>query len=176
LDFTLTAAINSYKVGADRRVSAIGIFNSGEFTAPATSKTAAAVGKKPVFYFLGGPSDIAYKNVRRTLSTDPGFTDPRKGRARLRRHDRPEVDGPAHQFAQPAPAPRKAADENQGGHMATYKQPNSGLFGRGQSKFLTWMLRGNATSREYFTGGGARADGWLNITTSGLGAINIPAL
>ena len=60
--------------------------------------------------------------------------------------------------------------------MATYKQPNSGLFGRGQSKFLTWMLRGNATSREYFTGGGARADGWLNITTSGLGSINVSAL
>ena len=54
---------NRYKVGADRRVSAIGIFNSGEFTAPATAKTAAAVGNKPVFYFLGGPSDIAYKNV-----------------------------------------------------------------------------------------------------------------
>jgi hypothetical protein len=52
-----------YKVGADKRISAIGIFNSGEFTAPATAKTAAAVKGKPVFYFLGGPSDIAYKNV-----------------------------------------------------------------------------------------------------------------
>jgi hypothetical protein len=60
--------------------------------------------------------------------------------------------------------------------MATYNQPNSGLFGRGQVKFLTWMLHGNSSSKEYFTGGGAKADGWLNITTSGLGSVNIAAL
>ena len=55
--------LESYKVGADKRIKTIGIFNSGEFTEAAGKATAAKVGDKPIFFFLGGPTDIAYANV-----------------------------------------------------------------------------------------------------------------
>lgn len=47
-------------VSPDPRVTAIGIFNSGVINAsdPLPSKTT-----KPIFYFLGGSTDIAYTNV-----------------------------------------------------------------------------------------------------------------
>jgi hypothetical protein len=49
----------SYRVWDDKRVSAIGIFNSGEF-----QLNRAKVVDKPIFYFLGGSGDVAYPNVR----------------------------------------------------------------------------------------------------------------
>jgi hypothetical protein len=51
-----------YKVGVDKRITTIGIMNSGKFSESATAQTARTV-TKPIFYFLGGPDDIAYKNV-----------------------------------------------------------------------------------------------------------------
>jgi hypothetical protein len=54
--------LEAYEVAVNAgpdRVQFLGIFNSGEFT---TSKTSLQV-KQPVFYFLGGSSDIAYQNV-----------------------------------------------------------------------------------------------------------------
>jgi dienelactone hydrolase len=39
-----------------QKVQAVGIFNNGEFGTSSTSKMV----KQPIFYFLGGPSDIAY--------------------------------------------------------------------------------------------------------------------
>jgi hypothetical protein len=55
--------LEAYKVGVDKRIKTIGIMNSGEFSASATASTAKTV-TKPIFYFLGGSGDIAYKNVR----------------------------------------------------------------------------------------------------------------
>jgi hypothetical protein len=54
--------LETYQVGRDPRIKTIGIFNSGEFTDAASMQTTPKV-NKPIFYFLGGPSDIAYKNV-----------------------------------------------------------------------------------------------------------------
>jgi dienelactone hydrolase len=50
----------AYSVSSDPRVTAIGIFNSGMINAndPIPSKVT-----KPIFYFLGGSTDIAYANV-----------------------------------------------------------------------------------------------------------------
>lgn len=50
--------LEAYDLANDARVSSIGIFNSGAF-----SGTAAATFTKPIFYFLGGSTDIAYANV-----------------------------------------------------------------------------------------------------------------
>jgi dienelactone hydrolase len=49
-----------YEAAKDKRITALGIFNSGAFNG---KSTAARNFTQPVFYFLGGPSDMAYKNV-----------------------------------------------------------------------------------------------------------------
>ena len=51
--------VEAYAQTWDPRVQSIGIWNSGFLT----NQTAAAAINKPVFYFLGGSSDIAYANV-----------------------------------------------------------------------------------------------------------------
>ena len=54
----------SYMLYDDPRITTIGIFNSGLF--PPDGETSHPIpGKleKPIFYFLGGPTDIAYTNV-----------------------------------------------------------------------------------------------------------------
>ncbi|TID21600.1 cellulose-binding family ii [Venturia nashicola] len=64
---TYTAASN------DDRVNFLGIFNSGQMSANASLAVAGSL-KKPVFYFLGGPKDTAYKNGMRDYSYLPKTT------------------------------------------------------------------------------------------------------
>jgi hypothetical protein len=52
--------VEAYDQIWDSRVSSIGIWSSGLLN----NQTAAQSFKKPVFFFLGGSSDIAYANVR----------------------------------------------------------------------------------------------------------------
>jgi hypothetical protein len=54
--------LEAYQTGVDPRIKTIGIMNSGQFSDAATAATVKAV-TKPIFYFLGGSGDIAYKNV-----------------------------------------------------------------------------------------------------------------
>lgn len=55
--------LESYGAGLnDSRVSHIGIFNSGLLNETSSKEIAGSL-KKPVFYTLGGPTDIAYTNV-----------------------------------------------------------------------------------------------------------------
>jgi dienelactone hydrolase len=49
-----------YGAAKDKRIKTLGIFNSGAFNG---KSTAVKNFTQPIFYFLGGPSDIAYKNV-----------------------------------------------------------------------------------------------------------------
>jgi dienelactone hydrolase len=59
-------ATQSYMLWNDPRITTLGIFNSGLFPPNGTaSHPIPAQLKKPIFYFLGGPTDIAYKNVSR---------------------------------------------------------------------------------------------------------------
>ena len=51
--------LEAYDMNANDKVSYLGIFNSGLLQ----NYTAISTIKKPVFYFLGGNSDIAYQNV-----------------------------------------------------------------------------------------------------------------
>jgi len=53
-------AMQAYMLAKDPRVSAIGIFNSGFINATDPFPTEIT---KPIFYFLGGSTDIAYANV-----------------------------------------------------------------------------------------------------------------
>ena len=46
------------------------------------------------------------------------------------------------------------------GHGGTYTQVNGGKFGIAASYWVSWLLRGNTTASSYFTGSGAKNDGW----------------
>jgi len=65
-------------VEAYDRVSALGLFNSGLMTAAASQKAVPRI-EKPIFYFLGGPSDIAYANGERDFTLLPVGTPSWKG-------------------------------------------------------------------------------------------------
>lgn len=54
--------VEAYDLVGDDRVSVLGIFNSG-FISPEDSERVTPTIDKPIFYFLGGPEDIAYENV-----------------------------------------------------------------------------------------------------------------
>ncbi|KAF2431987.1 hypothetical protein EJ08DRAFT_677857 [Tothia fuscella] len=67
--------LETYDVATDPRVSVVGIFNSGEFGTPSKSTKVT----KPIFYFLGGSSDIAYANGERDYKALPATTPKWKG-------------------------------------------------------------------------------------------------
>ena len=67
--------LETYDVATDPRVSVVGIFNSGEFGTSAKSTKVT----KPIFYFLGGSSDIAYANGERDYKNLPASTPKWKG-------------------------------------------------------------------------------------------------
>lgn len=54
--------LESYDFSGDERVSVLGIFNSGFLRASEADSTVPGI-QKPIFYFVGGEEDIAYKNV-----------------------------------------------------------------------------------------------------------------
>lgn len=53
--------LEAYTAGTDRRITSVGIFNSGALQAGQKSFPRAVA--KPIAYFLGGSSDIAYNQV-----------------------------------------------------------------------------------------------------------------
>jgi len=59
--------LEAYTLYNDSRVDVIGIFNSGILGNADDIKLV----KQPVFYFLGGSTDIAYANVSVLISTSP---------------------------------------------------------------------------------------------------------
>lgn len=55
------------------------------------------------------------------------------------------------------------------GHMTTYYQANGGEFGVAASRWAEWVLRGNKTPSNFFTGTGAgtaAADGWTTASSA----------
>jgi dienelactone hydrolase len=53
--------LEAYTAGTDKRITSVGIFNSGALQAGQKSFPRAVA--KPIAYFLGGSSDIAYNQV-----------------------------------------------------------------------------------------------------------------
>lgn len=54
--------LEAYDLAQDARVDTIGIFNSGYLDVNAGASAVPKI-TKPIFYFIGGSSDIAYANV-----------------------------------------------------------------------------------------------------------------
>ncbi|KAH7126565.1 hypothetical protein B0J11DRAFT_549507 [Dendryphion nanum] len=122
--------IEAYEQVQDKRVKALGIFNSGQMSEDATKKVVPNIPKgKPVFFFLGGESDIAYKN---------GMRDYR---------------------ALPVGIPSWNGNLNVG-HGATYNEPNGGKFAKAAQLYFRWVLKGDAAVSSFFTVDGAKTDGW----------------
>jgi hypothetical protein len=70
--------VEAYDLAGDARVGAVGIFNSG-LMSPAASQRAAPSIRTPIFYFLGGSSDVAYANGQRDYGLLPAGTPAWKG-------------------------------------------------------------------------------------------------
>ncbi|KAL4912971.1 hypothetical protein BDW62DRAFT_214576 [Aspergillus aurantiobrunneus] len=71
--------LEAYSAGAhDDRVSHLGIFNSGQLSANASVEVTKGI-TKPVFYILGGPSDVANKNGELDYANLPETTPKWKG-------------------------------------------------------------------------------------------------
>lgn len=54
--------VEAYDNSLDSRVTAVGIFNSGQYDESGTNANVPPI-DKPIFFFLGGQEDIAYGNV-----------------------------------------------------------------------------------------------------------------
>ncbi|KAK8050195.1 hypothetical protein PG994_011925 [Apiospora phragmitis] len=62
--------IEAYAQAFDSRVTAISIFNSGQYDTGGTNNVLPRI-TKPIFFFLGGPSDIAHNNGMRDYAAVP---------------------------------------------------------------------------------------------------------
>jgi hypothetical protein len=75
--------LEAYSAGAnDSRVSHLGIFNSGQLNESDSARVAGAL-RKPVFYLLGGPTDVAYPNGELDYANLPHRTPAWKGNHQL---------------------------------------------------------------------------------------------
>jgi len=120
--------LEAYGQAQDSRVSALGIFNSGQFNQGDTNRVVPPI-KKPLFYFLGGPSDIAYPNGMRDYAAVSSGVPSWNGNLPV-------------------------------GHGATYYEPNGGKFAKAAQLYFKWVLKGDKSAADFFTGQGARNDGW----------------
>jgi len=117
--------VEAYDFVNDNRITTIGIFNSGLLSDYDKARSIT----KPIFYFLGGTSDIAYENGMRDYSRLPSNT------------------------------PSWTGNQNVG-HGGTYRDRYGGTFGKAASQWLRFVLKGDASSGQWFIGDGAKNDGW----------------
>ncbi|KAF2734662.1 beta xylanase, partial [Polyplosphaeria fusca] len=127
--------VEAYEVIGDSRVKALGIFNSGQMSQDGTNKVVPGI-KKPIFFFLGGSSDIAYNNGMRDFA------------------------------AVSSGVPTWVGNYKNVGHGGTYGDVNGGTFGKAAQQYFRWILKGETSTANYFTGNGAKNDGWTTQAKS----------
>lgn len=152
--------LESYGAGLnDSRVSHIGIFNSGLLNETSSKKIAGSL-KKPVFYTLGGPTDIAYTNV--------GYLDNSFMGIRMLTFYQGERD-----YADvPAGTPAWKGNHDLG-HSAAFDAPNGGIPAMVGTQILQWMLRGNESAKAWFTGEGPKTIGINDVVFKDLDNIKV---
>ncbi|CZT09436.1 uncharacterized protein RAG0_14208 [Rhynchosporium agropyri] len=118
-------AIQSYFAqDQSKEIKYIGIFDSGvrnDTIATRPLLDIVARIKNPIFYFFGGPEDVAAPNGERDYTNIPASTPKWKGIL-------PSV-----------------------GHGGTFWEPHAGEYAVAATRWLEWVLRGNQTSAKYFT-------------------------
>ncbi|KAI8182177.1 hypothetical protein K4K51_001208 [Colletotrichum sp. SAR 10_75] len=152
--------LESYGAGLnDSRVSHIGIFNSGLLNETSSKEIAGSL-KKPVFYTLGGPTDIAYTNVG---CLDNGFMGIRMLTSHQGERDYADV---------PAGTPAWKGNHDLG-HSAAFDAPNGGIPAMVGTQILQWMLRGNESAKAWFTGEGPKTIGINDVVFKDLDNIKV---
>ncbi|KAH7377400.1 hypothetical protein BKA66DRAFT_572196 [Pyrenochaeta sp. MPI-SDFR-AT-0127] len=134
--------IESYANWNDTRVNSIGIFHSGLQTEAETKRIATKV-TKPIFYFLGGSSDIAYKNGERDYA------------------------------ALPVGTPSWIGNDDLGHGGSFNKLVDAGYFGIAGTRYMQWVLRGNETAGTWFKDGSAITAGFKDEKKKGLENIKV---
>lgn len=141
--------IEAYEQAQDARVKALGIFNSGQMSEDGTRRVVPAIKGKSVFFFLGGPSDIAYNNVSLPSASCPSVALIKQG---MRDYAALQAGVPSWNGNLPV------------GHGATYDQTNGGKFGKAAQLYFRWVLKGDTSASTFFTGNEAQADGWTVVS------------
>jgi len=136
----------AYGVENDKRVKVVGIFNSGGMTGMGGASASPSNFKKPIFYFLGGPKDLAYKNGKGDYAKLPAGTPAWLGNW--------------------APT----------GHGGTYNQLNGGAIGILASTWVNWVLRGDVEAGKKFQDTAAvTASGWSEVESKSLDKFTPPS-
>ncbi|GKT70677.1 hypothetical protein ColTof4_03100 [Colletotrichum tofieldiae] len=152
--------LESYTAGLnDSRVSHLGIFNSGQLD-EAASKAIAGNLKKPVFYTLGGPTDIAFANVR--------ASPPTVGVSNVLTFNQGERD----YSLLPAGTPAWKGNHELG-HSAAFDAPNGGIPATVGTQILKWVLRGDESAKAWFAGDAAKAAGVKDVVFKDLDSIEV---
>lgn len=72
----------------------------------------------------------------------------------------------------PSGTPAWKGNLNRVGHGGTYGEYNGGLYAKTMVKWAQWVLKGDASAAQYFSGNTALSDGWNNAVSKSLN--NIP--
>ncbi|KAK4172397.1 hypothetical protein QBC36DRAFT_197073 [Triangularia setosa] len=152
--------VEAYTAGVnDNRVTTIGIYNSGLLSGNESRNVVPKI-NKPIFYFMGGPSDIAFNNVGVFFSN-------RRGKDTLTRK---QGERDYQLLPQSTPTWKGNLDV---GHGGTYGDQNGGKFGVAAVRYYQWTLRGNATAASFFTNNQeANQDGW-SVESRSLGNLRV---
>jgi len=163
LDLTKIAAggqscggMEAAAMALDKRVTTIGMFNSGSSIPGKGGKGGKGKGlaipnggvipngsafKVPTFFFLGGPSDMS--NAKNNRDYD----------------------------AMPAGVPAWAGDYESKGHAGTYMVKYAGTYGTLAGHWLKWVFFGDKESADFFKTDKAAAAGWTNLSKKNLDKI-----
>lgn len=57
--------------------------------------------------------------------------------------------------------------------MNTFTEPDGGAVGIAATRLAQWLLRGNTTAAEWFTGPGAEAAGYTDVVFQNLDSIEV---
>ncbi|KAF2672020.1 hypothetical protein BT63DRAFT_411338 [Microthyrium microscopicum] len=130
----------AYGVETDPRVKVMGIFNSGGMGFGSSAKSFT----KPIFYFLGGPKDIAYSQ------------------------------GTGDYKALPADLPAWIGNWPPTSHGGTFNEVNGGVYGVAGAHWVNYALRGDKAEAAWFTGGGAKKDNWTEVDSKNMDKFTPP--
>ncbi|GKT50825.1 uncharacterized protein ColSpa_11006 [Colletotrichum spaethianum] len=152
--------LEAYTAGLnDGRVTHFGIFNSGQLNETA-SKAIAGNLKKPVFYTLGGPTDVAFDNVRTSPSS--GLT------CNVLTFDQGEMD----YSNVPTGTPAWKGNHDLG-HSAAFDAPNGGIPAMVGTQIMKWVLRGDESAKAWFTGDAPKTIGFKDVVFKDLDNLQV---
>jgi hypothetical protein len=155
----------------DTRVSNIFIFSSGCLTANSRQSWLGNL-TKPAFYFMGGPSDVAYSNVGLSLPLGDRSDRPKRVGVALTHAVQSVSDWDL--IKQDNRIGWRADDTH--GHGGSLGLTNGGPHGVAAIQAINWLLKGNDTARAFFSSDSAiKAAGFVDWAANNLDKIVTPS-